>query len=192
MQEGEESRRRNGGWASPSLTSQLLSPSTATGWAALSLPSLSSTALRTHLLKIFKSKNSALFQDVHEIMTLMIWVACSNWSANGFVAELNGTNIFCVKNGMLFTPFADACLHGITRGLVLELAKREGLPFSEKNLSLTEIYTADEVFATGTMGELTPVYEIDGRSIRGSERPIMDSINAHFLGLRKSHCTPIS
>ncbi len=83
----------------------------------------------------------------------------------GFVAELNDTNLFMVKEGVLFTPFADACLHGITRGLVMEIAEKEGIKVLEKNLSLVDFYNADEVFATGTMGELTPVYEIDGRKI---------------------------
>ena len=83
----------------------------------------------------------------------------------GFVAELNDTNLFMVKDGTLYTPFADACLHGITRGYVLELASGHNIPAQEKNLSLVEFYNADEVFATGTMGELTPVKEIDGRVI---------------------------
>lgn len=83
----------------------------------------------------------------------------------GFVAELNDTNLFMVKNGKVFTPFADACLHGITRGFVIELAQNNKIPIVEKNLSLVEFYNADEVFATGTMGELTPVKEIDGRAI---------------------------
>jgi branched-chain amino acid aminotransferase len=85
--------------------------------------------------------------------------------ANGFVAELNGTNLFMVKNGELFTPHADACLHGITRGLIISIAKDAGIPVVERNLSLTEFYGADEVFCTGTMGELTPLVEIDGRKI---------------------------
>ena len=83
----------------------------------------------------------------------------------GFVAELNDTNLFMVQDGVLFTPFANACLHGITRGFVLELAKANDIPYQERNLSLVEFYNADEVFATGTMGELTPVKEIDGRAI---------------------------
>ncbi len=83
----------------------------------------------------------------------------------GFVAELNDTNLFMVKDGILYTPFANACLHGITRGFVLELAHENNIPAKEKNLSLVEFYNADEVFATGTMGELTPVKEIDGRII---------------------------
>ena len=82
-----------------------------------------------------------------------------------FVSETNDANIFMVRNGKLFTPFADACLHGITRGLVMELAAEKGIPFTEKNISLTEMYSADEVFCCGTMGELTPVRQIDGRLI---------------------------
>ncbi|MEQ9423433.1 MAG: aminotransferase class IV [Cyclobacteriaceae bacterium] len=87
---------------------------------------------------------------------------------SGFVSELNDTNLFMVKEGELFTPHADACLPGITRGLVIDCAKALKIPIQEKNLSLTEFYTADEVFATGTMGELTPVTEIDGRIIEHS------------------------
>ena len=85
--------------------------------------------------------------------------------ASGFVAETNATNLFLVRRGTLWTPHADACLPGITRGLVLDLARELGIPAGEKNLSLTEFYNADEVFTTGTMGELTPVREMDGRPI---------------------------
>ncbi|NQZ78200.1 MAG: aminotransferase class IV, partial [Ekhidna sp.] len=83
----------------------------------------------------------------------------------GFIAELNDTNLFMVKNGKVYTPFANACLHGITRGYVIELARKNNIPIEERNLSLVEFYDADEVFATGTMGELTPILEIDGRTI---------------------------
>ena len=83
----------------------------------------------------------------------------------GFVAELNDTNIFMIKDGEVFTPHPDACLHGITRGLTIEICQELNIPIHEKNLSLTEFYNADEVFASGTMGELTPVVEIDGRKI---------------------------
>ncbi|WP_425390847.1 aminotransferase class IV [Ekhidna sp.] len=86
----------------------------------------------------------------------------------GFVAELNDTNLFMVKDGILYTPHANACLHGITRAFVIELALANGIPCHEKDLSLVEFYNADEVFATGTMGELTPVVEIDGRTIESA------------------------
>ena len=88
----------------------------------------------------------------------------------GYVSETNATNMFMVRQGELFTPFADHCLPGITRAKVIELARQHGIPCKEKRLSLAEFYTADEVFVTGTMGELTPVLEIDGRRIRGGSR----------------------
>lgn len=83
----------------------------------------------------------------------------------GFVAETNACNIFMVKKGVLLTPAADACLPGITRGLILKLAKELSIEAVERNISLSEFYNADEVFTTGTMGELTPVNEIDSRII---------------------------
>lgn len=84
---------------------------------------------------------------------------------DGFIAETNATNVFLVKDGILKTPFPDACLPGITRGTVLELSKSLGIPCGEYRLSISEIYSADEVFITGTMGEITSVNEIDGRKI---------------------------
>jgi branched-chain amino acid aminotransferase len=84
---------------------------------------------------------------------------------NGFVSELNDTNLFMVKSNTVYTPHADACLPGITRNLTIGCCHELQIPLLEKNLSLTEFYTADEVFATGTMGELTPVVEMDGRKI---------------------------
>ena len=84
---------------------------------------------------------------------------------DGFVSETNDTNIFMVRNGMLLTPFADSCLPGLTRQMILDIAEREGISAREKNLSITDLYTADEVFTTGTMGELTPILMADGRTI---------------------------
>ncbi len=91
---------------------------------------------------------------------------------NGFVSETNDTNIFLVKRGQLLTPHADSCLPGITRRLILKLAAEASIPVAERNVSLTEIYTADEVFTTGTMGELTPVLEVDGRQIGRGAGPL--------------------
>ncbi len=84
---------------------------------------------------------------------------------HGFISETNDTNLFVVRNGVLATPHADSCLPGITRRMMLEIAAREGIDACEANLSLTELYTADEAFTTGTMGELTPILEADGRRI---------------------------
>jgi branched-subunit amino acid aminotransferase/4-amino-4-deoxychorismate lyase len=103
----------------------------------------------------------------------------------GYVAETNATNLFLVRRrdgGMaigdystspdgvvLVTPTGDHCLPGITRDTVLLLARELGIETEERRVSLSEFYCADEVFTTGTMGELTPVTEIDGRKI-GWER----------------------
>ena len=84
----------------------------------------------------------------------------------GFVAETNACNIFMVKDGVLLTPNADACLPGITRKNIIMLAQQLKIPIHLKNISIAEFYNADEVLTTGTMGELTPVYEIDGRAIQ--------------------------
>lgn len=83
----------------------------------------------------------------------------------GFISETNACNIFIIRNGKVFTPTADACLPGITRSIVIQLAREANISCIEKNISLTEVYTADEVFTTGTMGELVQVTEVDGRKI---------------------------
>jgi branched-chain amino acid aminotransferase len=85
--------------------------------------------------------------------------------SSGFVSETNDCNIFIVKKEILLTPYADACLPGVTRATVIHLAHELNISFIERNISIAEFYNADEVFATGTMGELTPVNEIDGRMI---------------------------
>ena len=98
---------------------------------------------------------------------------------NGFVAETNATNIFMIKNGAVFTPFADACLPGITRGLIIKICKENKIPIFEKNISVTEFYNADQVFTTGTMGELAQVIEIDKRQINNTGR-LLNTINSYF------------
>ncbi|WP_310991460.1 aminotransferase class IV [Aequorivita marina] len=93
----------------------------------------------------------------------------------GFIAELNGSNLFMVKDGIVFTPYAHACLPGVTRNSVLEMCKKHNIEIKEQDISLSQFYNADGVLATGTMGELTPVVEIDGRSI-AKEDPLQKKI----------------
>jgi len=88
----------------------------------------------------------------------------------GFIAETNATHVFIVDDGRVLTPRLVACPEGITRGAVLELCTTHGLPCEERDLSLTEAYRADEMFCSGTMGELAPVTRVDGRVI-GDGRP---------------------
>ena len=96
---------------------------------------------------------------------------------NGFVSETNATNVFLVAGGRLLTPHADSCLPGITRATVIEDAREEGIPVLEKNISIAEVYTADEMFTTGTMGGIAPVLEIDGRLIgSGLRGPVTERV----------------
>ena len=88
----------------------------------------------------------------------------------GFVAETNATHLFLVRDGTVLTPRDHASPEGITRATVLELCQTHGIALTEKDLSLTEVYRADEVFCTGTMGELASVVAVDGRQI-GSGQP---------------------
>ncbi len=83
----------------------------------------------------------------------------------GFVAETNATHVFIVERGEVVTSRLVACPEGITRATVLQICQQHGIPAAERDLSLTEIYRADEMFCTGTMGGTTPVIKVDGRAI---------------------------
>ena len=87
----------------------------------------------------------------------------------GFVAETNATHVFMVNGGTVATSRTVACPEGITRATVLGLCRKTGIPCEERDLSLAEVYRADEVFCTGTMGELVPVVKVDGRVIAGGQ-----------------------
>jgi len=108
----------------------------------------------------------------------------------GFVAELNGSNVFMIKQGKLYTPFAHACLPGITRNTVMELCDVHEIPLIEADLSLSEFINAEGVFATGTMGELTPIVEIDGREISRDSK-LMDRVLKLFKNNVRDFCEPL-
>ena len=110
----------------------------------------------------------------------------------GFVAETNATNVFLVGSGAVVTPSSDAALPGITRAIVLELCGEAGLEAVERNVSLSEVYTADEVFTTGTMGEIAPVLEVDGRTIGpGAEGPITRRVRELLLARTRTEGEPL-
>jgi branched-chain amino acid aminotransferase len=99
----------------------------------------------------------------------------------GFVSETNDCNIFMTKSQMLFTPHTDACLPGITRRKVIEIAQGLKIPVHLKNLSVAEFYNADEVFTTGTMSEMVRVKMIDGRRIENkSGSSVLEAIQSAF------------
>jgi len=110
----------------------------------------------------------------------------------GFVAETNATNVFLARGGVLSTPVADHCLPGITRAVVLELAREAAIPARERRVTLSEVYAADEVFTSGTMGELSPVLEVDGRAIGdGHPGPLTERLRALFAELVLREGEPI-
>jgi branched-chain amino acid aminotransferase len=84
---------------------------------------------------------------------------------HGFVATCNSTHFFIVRKGEVWTSTGDYCLGGITRANVLTLCRQNGIPCFEKNFSLSQVYSADEAFCTGTFAGVVPVREIDGRVI---------------------------
>ncbi len=87
----------------------------------------------------------------------------------GFIAETNATHLFFAYQNCLYTSRDVACPEGITRATVLDLCRKHDLPFVEKDVSLTELYRADEAFCTGTMGELAAITTVDGRTIAKGE-----------------------
>ena len=115
-------------------------------------------------------QNLNCHSKLHEVIALIQAVSAGADEAlmldvNGAVATCNATNFFIVRKGEVWTSTGMYNLPGITRALILEVARDAGIVAREKNFSLTDVYAADEVFVTGTFGGLTPVSEVDGRVI---------------------------
>ncbi len=105
----------------------------------------------------------------------------SCWICAGFIAETNATHLFMVHAGVVRTPTLAACPEGITRSTVLDICRAEKIPHEVADLSLTELYRADEAFCTGTMGELAGVTQVDGRTIgNGSIGPMTERLSALY------------
>ncbi|MFG0294797.1 MAG: aminotransferase class IV, partial [Maioricimonas sp. JB045] len=102
----------------------------------------------------------------------------------GFVAETNATHVFVVAQGVVTTSRAVACPEGITRATVLSLCREHDIPCVERDYSQAELYRAEEAFCTGTMGELVPVVQVDGRPIgNGSRGPVTERLTGLFREL---------
>ncbi len=107
---------------------------------------------------------------LHEVIALVQAIEAGADEAlmldpTGAVATCNATNFFIIKNEEVWTSTGEYCLNGITRELVIEIARKNGMKAFEKPFSLTDVYSADEAFVTGTFGGLTPVTQVDGRTI---------------------------
>ena len=147
---------------------------------------ISATTVRNHPLAIppqVKSLNylnnilakiEALDNDVPEAIM---------YNHEGYVAEATGDNVFIVRNGIIYVPPAQAgALEGITRAVVIRLAKEENLEVVEKNLTRFDLYVCDEFFLTGTAAEVIGIVEIDGREVGdGKPGPITKLMRKKFF-----------
>jgi branched-chain amino acid aminotransferase len=114
------------------------------------------------------------------------------FDTNGYISEGSGDNIFVVKNGEIITPPTLNNLRGITRVVALEIAASLGITVKEQNLGYYDMYSADEVFVTGTAAEVGPIVLIDGRSIgSGRPGPVTRQLMAAFKAVTEREGTPI-
>lgn len=103
---------------------------------------------------------------------------------DGFVCEGSGENFFMVRDGVLFTPTLTSALEGITRDTIIQLAAEEGIEVRERRITRDECYICDEAFFTGTAAEVTPIRELDGRTIGDGKRgPITARLQNRYFDL---------
>lgn len=104
----------------------------------------------------------------------------------GFVASGNATNFFIVKNGVVLTSTGASCFNGITRANMIELCEMLNIPCEERDFSLSYVYDADEAFATGSFGGLTPIRSVDGRQLPYVMGPISKHLREAYLEYAKT------
>ncbi|HUP90758.1 MAG TPA: branched-chain amino acid transaminase [Solimonas sp.] len=130
-----------------------------------------------HYINSMMALNEVLRDGYDEAITL---------DTSGHVAEGSAENIFIVMNGVLHTPDLNACLDGITRRSVMQLAQDMGLKVIERRITRDELYVCDEAFFTGTAAEVTPIREVDNRPVGAGRRgPITQKLQAAYLALVK-------
>ncbi|OQW88561.1 MAG: branched chain amino acid aminotransferase [Thiotrichaceae bacterium IS1] len=140
-----------------------------------------------HHVNITMCKAKATGNYMNSMLALQEAVACGFDEAllldtEGYVAEGSGENIFIVRDGIIYTPDLTSALAGITRATIFTLAAELGLTICEKRLTRDEVYIADEAFFTGTAAEVTPIREVDGRTIGvGKRGPITERLQSLFF-----------
>ena len=112
---------------------------------------------------------------------------------NGFIAETNATHVFAVHKGIVLTSRDVACPEGITRDTVFEICADNAIECRQKDISLTEVYRADEMFCTGTMGELAGIVKVDGRTIgSGAIGTMTKQLSELYRELTRSEGTAVT
>ncbi|UCB56339.1 MAG: branched-chain amino acid transaminase [Thiotrichales bacterium] len=126
-----------------------------------------------HYINSMLALNEALTDGYDEAMLL---------DAEGYVAEGSGENIFLVRDDVIYTPDLTSALNGITRNTIFRLASDAGYEVREKRITRDEVYIADEVFFTGTAAEVTPVREVDNRTIgNGGRGPVTERLQTLYF-----------
>jgi len=142
-----------------------------------------------HHVNITMCKAKANGNYLNSMLALQEAIQCGYDEAllldnEGYVSEGSGENIFIIRNGILYTPDLTSALEGITRETIFALANEKGLEIREKRITRDEVYVADEAFFTGTAAEVTPIRELDGRTIGGGGRgPITEMLQASYFDL---------
>ncbi|WP_455212054.1 branched-chain amino acid transaminase [Kaarinaea lacus] len=140
-----------------------------------------------HHVNISMCKAKANGHYINSMLALQEALSCGYDEAllldnEGYVAEGSGENIFMVRNGVLYTPELTSALDGITRDTIFKLANEVGIPVKEKRITRDEVYVADEAFFTGTAAEVTPIRELDNRTIgNGGRGPVTEKLQTMFF-----------
>ena len=145
------------------------------------------SSLTRHHVNISMCRAKACGHYINSILALQEAVSAGADEAlmldnEGYVMEGTGENIFIVRNGTIFTPDLTSALEGITRDTIVSLIAELGLELIEKRITRDEVYVADEAFFTGTAAEVTPISELDGRTIgSGARGPITEQLQSRFF-----------
>ncbi len=140
-----------------------------------------------HHVNISMTRAKANGHYINSMLALNEALACGCDEAllldpEGYVAEGSGENIFVVRNKVIYTPELTSCLNGITRNTILQMANDLGYELVEKRITRDEIYISDEAFFTGTAAEVTPIRELDGRTIgAGGRGPVTEKLQSLYF-----------
>ena len=140
-----------------------------------------------HHVNIMMTKSKTNANYVNSMMALQEAIACGCDEAlmldcEGYVSEGSAENFFMLRDGVIYTPELTSALDGITRNTVIQLAEELGYTVKEKRITRDEVYIADEAFFTGSAAEVTPIRELDGRSIgNGSRGPVTERLQSLYF-----------
>ena len=140
-----------------------------------------------HHVNISMCKAKAVGHYINSILAYHEALECGYDEAllldnEGYVAEGSGENIFIVRDGMIYTPDLTSALEGVTRDTIMVFAREQGIDIKEKRLTRDEVYIADEAFFTGSAAEVTPVVELDNRTIgTGRRGPVTRKLQNMFF-----------